>query len=214
VVVAYDNDNNNDNDDARQMDTLQGMARMHRDSTLRASPFCHESADRRREMRGWVLDTPGDAVASALPVPYNLFHGVSIAMCETTEAEVLALMQAPADTRRRLGAAIDALMARALSLTEESAAAAHATTANNNNNSKPTRTAARKAAASTANAVPAACLLTPPIIAVAVVAPPPPPPPAAAANAAAICDRRATWARCRPALDGVPMSLHGAVGGL
>ena len=140
-----------------QMSTLLGMAQLHKDSALRVSPFCHETADRRREMRGWVLDTPGDADASALPVPYNLFHGVSVTMCETTEAEVLALMQHPTETRQRLGAAIDAIMART-----------HWVQRCQSNDD-------------------------------------------GAEGAAVKEGRRATWARCRPALDGVPSSLHGAV---
>jgi hypothetical protein len=125
-----------------QMETLQGMARVHRGCTLRASPFCHETPDRRREMKGWVMDIPSNAVASALPVPYNLFHGVAMAMCDLSEAEILALMQQPEETRKRMGRAVDEIMRRV----EERGGR-----------------------------------------------------------------RRSTWARCRPAQDGVPASLYGAV---
>jgi hypothetical protein len=89
---------------------LQEMAGVHWGCTLRASPFCHETPDRRREMRGWVMDIPSNAAASALPIPYNLFHGLSVAMCELREPEILALMQRPDETRRRIGAAVDQIM--------------------------------------------------------------------------------------------------------
>jgi len=90
--------------------TLQGLGRMSVGSTLRASPFCHESPQNQREIKGWVLDTPSAAPASALPIPYNLFHGITVALCETSESEVLNLMQNIGDTRTKLSQAIDEIM--------------------------------------------------------------------------------------------------------
>jgi hypothetical protein len=119
--------------------TLQAMGRLVGGCEVRPSPFCHETGDKRRELRGWVLDTPGDASATALTVPHNLFHGVAVAMCELTDSDGLGLMQNAADTRQRLARAVERLMGR----------------------------------------------VTP--------------------------EGRATWKRCRPAVNGVPTSLHSAV---
>jgi len=80
--------------------------------TLKASPFCHESHHTnspliQRELRGWVLDAPCESPVSSLPIPTNLFHGVSIAMCEASEEQILNLMQNISDTKQRLGNIID-----------------------------------------------------------------------------------------------------------
>lgn len=61
--------------------------------------LCHEDHG---EVRGWVLDVGGDAPVEALPVPYNLFHGVTLVRCDASEAEALALMQAGDATRQAL----------------------------------------------------------------------------------------------------------------
>jgi hypothetical protein len=94
--------------------TLQGLGRMGgggcSSSTLRASPFCHESPLNQREIKGWVLDTPSASPASALPLPYNLFHGITVALCETSESEVLNLMQNIEATRIELSQAVDEIM--------------------------------------------------------------------------------------------------------
>jgi len=89
--------------------------------TLKASPFCHESHQVirkkgeeknhqnflcQKELRCWVLDVPCDSPASSLPIPANLFHGLSIALCEASEQEILELMRNIEDTKQRLGVAI------------------------------------------------------------------------------------------------------------
>ena len=61
--------------------------------------LCHEDHG---EVRGWVLDVGADAPVEALPVPSNLFHGVTVVRCEATEAEALALMQSGDATRQTL----------------------------------------------------------------------------------------------------------------
>jgi hypothetical protein len=43
-------------------------------------------------------------------VPHNLFHGVSVAMCDVTEEEILSLMKDGDATRARLGEAVSRLM--------------------------------------------------------------------------------------------------------
>ena len=90
--------------------TLQSLGKMSAGSTLRTSPFCHESPQNQREIQGWVLDTPSSAQASALPVPYNLFHGITVALCETTEPEILSLMQNMESTRTKLSEAVKEIM--------------------------------------------------------------------------------------------------------
>ena len=65
--------------------TLQNLGKICPESTIRASPFCHESPLNQREVHGWVLDTPSSAAASALPIPYNLFHGITVALCDVSE---------------------------------------------------------------------------------------------------------------------------------
>lgn len=81
---------------------------------LKASPFCHESFSHKvhhsSELRGWVLDVPCESPASSLPVPINLFHGVSVALCEASEDEILTLMQNVDDTKTRLAKAIEEIM--------------------------------------------------------------------------------------------------------
>jgi len=98
--------------------TLEALVNAHEHGGLRVSPFCHEFAN---QVRGWVLDVPADAGAAVLPMPYNLFHGVSVVLCEATEAEVLQLMQHPADTRRRLGRALEDTMRMVVEGDEERA---------------------------------------------------------------------------------------------
>ena len=88
---------------ARAIGTLHSLAH----GELRVSPFCHEYAN---QVRGWTLDVPADASAALMPLPYNLFHGVSITLCEASEAEILHLMQDADGTRRRLGAAVHETM--------------------------------------------------------------------------------------------------------
>ena len=90
--------------------TLQNLGKICPESTMRASPFCHESPLNQREVHGWVLDTPSSATASALPIPYNLFHGITVALCDVSESEVLGLMQNVESTRSRLSQAIVEIM--------------------------------------------------------------------------------------------------------
>ena len=92
------------------LSTLQSLGRLAQGSMLRASLVCHETPDSQREVRGWVLDTPATAPASSLPIPYNLFHGVTVVLCETTESDVLSLMQNIDDTRAKLADAINVSM--------------------------------------------------------------------------------------------------------
>ncbi len=65
------------------MGSLQDMG-----GTMRLSPMCHEATGAQHEIRGWVLDLPGAGHASTLPVPHNLFHGVSVALCDASEKVV------------------------------------------------------------------------------------------------------------------------------
>ena len=74
--------------------------------TLRPSMLCHEDHG---EVRGWVLDLGAEAPADALPIPSNLFHGVTLVRCEASEAEALALMQAGDATRQALSEAVHAM---------------------------------------------------------------------------------------------------------
>jgi len=91
-------------------DTLLNLARQAPSMTLKVSPFCHENPEGTHEVRGWVLNVPPETRASALPISCSLFDGISVVECECTEAEVLALLSQPEDTRRRLGEAIDQIM--------------------------------------------------------------------------------------------------------
>ena len=91
--------------------TLQAMTRLAVGSTLRLSPLCCEHPSGQRDVRGWVLDTPHIAPCRALPVNCSMFDGISIARCDCTEAEVLALLSNEADTRHRLGIAVAELQA-------------------------------------------------------------------------------------------------------
>ena len=80
------------------VDTLMHLGNLAPNSQLSASPMCYEhvgsnSCDGPGEVRGWMLDTPGVASASALPVGHSLFDGVSIARCEMTEQDVLRVMR-------------------------------------------------------------------------------------------------------------------------
>ncbi len=69
---------------AQAMDTIMHLSRLAHGSTMHLSPFAYEHvADgEMREIRGWVLDTPGDAPAYCLPVGVSLFDGLSIAKCD------------------------------------------------------------------------------------------------------------------------------------
>jgi hypothetical protein len=75
--------------------------------TMRISPLCHEG--HQHEINGWVLELPGSGHASTVPVPHNLFHGVSAAVCDISEEEILGLMKDGDKTRARLGAAVNKL---------------------------------------------------------------------------------------------------------
>jgi hypothetical protein len=85
------------------VETLKAMAADH---TLRPSMLCHEDHG---EVRGWVLDLSPEAPVEALPIPSNLFHGVTVVRCEASEADALALMQAGDATRQALSEATRAL---------------------------------------------------------------------------------------------------------
>jgi len=76
------------------------------------SPFCHETEDAKREVRGWILDMPMDAACSKLPMVDNMFHGLSIALCDLNEAEIFQLIQDGKSTKQALARAIEELMAR------------------------------------------------------------------------------------------------------
>ena len=90
--------------------TLLSLARLHPQSTLKVSPFCHEHPEGAHEVRGWCLDTPGSAKSSCLPINCSMFDGVSIVKCECSESEILDLLSNAQDTRRRLGEAISRIM--------------------------------------------------------------------------------------------------------
>lgn len=87
----------------RAMGTLQDMG-----GIMRLSPLCHETLQ--RDIRGWVLDIPGDTHGSTLPVSHCLFHGVTLAECDAGESEVLELMRDRSGTRARLAKAVEGLM--------------------------------------------------------------------------------------------------------
>lgn len=91
----------------RAMGTLQDMG-----GTIRLSPLCHESAGAQHEIRGWVLELAGSSHASTMPIPHNLFHGVSVALCESTEEEIFELMRDGDGTRTKISKAVDQLMAK------------------------------------------------------------------------------------------------------
>ena len=109
--------------------TLQGMP-----GSVRLSPMCHETPDSQREIRGWVLDTPVTAPASCLPMPYNLFHGISMALCEAEEADILALMRDADDTRARLAQAVNSLMMKTMMMMTTTSTRDNKDDENNNNN--------------------------------------------------------------------------------
>jgi hypothetical protein len=90
--------------------TLLSLARLHPQSSLKISPFCHEHPEGAHEVRGWCLDTPGSAPASSLPINCSMFDGVSVVRCDCSEAEILELLSNADDTRRRLGEAINQIM--------------------------------------------------------------------------------------------------------
>lgn len=90
--------------------TLLGISRMHPQNVLMVSPFCHEQPEGAHEVRGWCLDTPGNASASSLPVNCSMFDGVSIVKCDCTQSEILQLLSNAEDTRKRLGDAIAHIM--------------------------------------------------------------------------------------------------------
>lgn len=93
-------------------DTLQSMSSCDdMECSIRTSPFCHETSDTKKEVRGWILDMPMDAPGSKIPIVENMFHGVSIALCEMSEHEILHLIQDVDKTRQTLASAIEAIMA-------------------------------------------------------------------------------------------------------
>lgn len=73
-------------------------------SVLKVSPFCHVGEN--NDVKGWVLEMPGDSPASALPLNCTFFDGLSVVECECTEAEALQLLTRPEETRMALGQAI------------------------------------------------------------------------------------------------------------
>ena len=87
----------------RAIGTLQDMG-----GTMRISPLCHEGPH--HEINGWVLELPGTGHASTIPVPHNLFHGVSVALCDISEEDILGLMKDGDGTRARLGDAVNTLL--------------------------------------------------------------------------------------------------------
>lgn len=99
---------------AQAMDTIMHLSRLAHGSTMHLSPFAYEHvADgEMREIRGWVLDTPGDAPAYCLPVGVSLFDGLSIAKCDLTETEILDFLRDAPAMREKLGKAVSALMQR------------------------------------------------------------------------------------------------------
>lgn len=108
-----------------------------RRSEIRVSPFCHETPDNHKEVRGWVLDVPSNAPASDLPIPSNLFDGVSLVLCDTSEQEILALMQDAEKTRARLAEAVnEVMMLASLSSDDNTYDAAVAATTSNHHTSK------------------------------------------------------------------------------
>jgi hypothetical protein len=90
------------------VDTLKGLASA--GGELRPSAFCHED---RGEVRGWILDMPVEMSGLTLPMPHNLFHGLSLVQCEVTETEALDLMRRGSETRQALREAVCALRAEA-----------------------------------------------------------------------------------------------------
>jgi hypothetical protein len=88
------------------MGTLQDMG-----GVMRISPLCHEGAQ--HEINGWVLELPCEGHASTLPIPHNLFHGVSVAICTVSEEDVLSFMKDGSAIRARVGDAISEIMAEA-----------------------------------------------------------------------------------------------------
>lgn len=77
---------------------------------LKPSPFCFEMPNAQKEMRGWVLDVPGSLPACKLPICNQMFHGVSIAVCEIEEADILCLLQNAEKTKENLRSSITNLM--------------------------------------------------------------------------------------------------------
>ena len=91
--------------------TLNSLGRVHSGCVVRVSPFCHEHPDNnQREVRGWALDVPSDAIGHTLPLSFNMFDGVTVVECEMSEVEVFKLMQNISDVRLKLGKAVDKLM--------------------------------------------------------------------------------------------------------
>jgi hypothetical protein len=90
--------------------TLLSISKMHPQSVLMVSPFCHEQPEGAHEVRGWCLDTPCSAPASSLPINCSMFDGVSIVKCECSQTEILQLLSNAEDTRKRLGDAISQIM--------------------------------------------------------------------------------------------------------
>lgn len=92
-------------------DTLHNMSVCDdKEYCIRTSPFCHETIDEKKEVRGWILDMPMDAPASKIPIVENMFHGISVAQCEMNEKEILSLIQNVDATKKALGEAIENIM--------------------------------------------------------------------------------------------------------
>ena len=90
--------------------TLFSIARQAHSMRLKVSPFCHENPNGTHEVRGWVLEVPVTAPATALPINCSLFDGVSLVECHCSEAEVLYLLSHAEETRKKLGEAIHMIM--------------------------------------------------------------------------------------------------------
>lgn len=78
--------------------------------TLKPSPFCHETPDTQKELRGWVLDIPYHFKASRIPLTSKLFHGISIALCDVSEEQILSMIQNEQQTKENLASAIETIM--------------------------------------------------------------------------------------------------------
>jgi len=90
--------------------TLLSIARSCPSAALKLSPFCHEIPDGAHDVRGWILDLPANAPASALPINCSMFDGLTLVQCNCTEEEVLDLLTHSAKSRERLSKAIENIM--------------------------------------------------------------------------------------------------------
>ena len=101
-------------------DTIMHLSRLSHGSTMQLSPFAYEhvAEGEMREIRGWVLDTLGDASACSLPVGVSLFDGISIAKCELSEIQILDILRDASNVRAKLGKGVSGLMERVNSAPE------------------------------------------------------------------------------------------------